>query len=66
MIHTYAIIIAATLITIRYSILLPHCLTGDETGVLRTGNDVAVETSWTGMPPAIAIAADVRLDIAHG
>ena len=29
-IHTYAIIIAATLSTIRYSIVLSHCLTGDE------------------------------------
>jgi len=29
-IPTNAIIIAATLITIRYSIVLSHCLTGDE------------------------------------
>ena len=36
-IHTYAIIIAATLNTIRYSIVLSHCLTGDETGVSALG-----------------------------
>ena len=37
MIHVYAIIIAATLNTIRYSIVLSHCLTGDETGVSAFG-----------------------------
>ena len=36
-IHTYAIMIAATLNTIRYSIVLSHCLTGDETGVSALG-----------------------------
>jgi len=37
MIHTYAIIIAATLNTIRYSISLSHCLTSDETDVSASG-----------------------------
>jgi hypothetical protein len=37
MIHVYAIIIAATLNTIRYSIVLSHCVTGDETGVSALG-----------------------------
>src|SRR5262245_34006905 len=37
MIHTNVIISAATLNTIRYSILLSHCLTDDETGVSALG-----------------------------
>jgi len=65
MIHAYAIIIAATLNTIRYSISLSHCLTRDETGSLRFGYDVAVDAPEIGMAPAIAIAARVRLTIAH-
>jgi len=37
MIHTYAIIIRATLNTIRVSISLAHCLTDDETEVFALG-----------------------------
>ena len=64
MIHTNAIIIAATLNTIRYSISLFHCLTGDETGSVGFGYD-AVDAHGTGMPPPIAIAARVRLSVAY-
>ena len=37
MIQTKLVIIATTLNTIRYSIVLSHCLTGDETGVSALG-----------------------------
>ena len=65
MIQTKLVIIATTLNTIRYSILLFHCLTGDENRSLRFKYDIAVDAPRTGMPPAIAIAARVRLSIAH-
>ena len=65
MIQTKLVIIATTLNTIRYSISLFHCLTGDEIGVSASGEQRAVNTPRTGMPPAIAIAARVRLNMAQ-
>ena len=56
-IQTYAIIIAATLNTIRHSAVLSHCLTGDETGASAFIWFVALEIPRTRMAPAIAIAA---------
>jgi hypothetical protein len=50
MIHTYAIIIAATLNTIRYSISLFHCLTGDETGVAASGTTSRLTHPGQGCP----------------
>ena len=50
MIHTYAIIIAATLNTIRYSISLFHCLTGDETGVSASGTASRLTHPGQGCP----------------
>jgi len=50
MIHTYAIIIAATLNTIRYSICYLTCLTGDETGVFALGSMSGLTHPGQGCP----------------
>ena len=50
MIHTYIIIIAATLNTISISILLSYCLTDDETGVSEPGAMLGLTHPGQGWP----------------
>jgi hypothetical protein len=57
-IQTYPAIIAATLITIRYSIFT--AVIGTHRSVA-FGSSIAVDPAWTWMPPAIAIAAGAEL-----
>ena len=53
-IQKYAIIIAATPRTIRYSMHLPRCFGRNRKLSFRL--DLAFTEAWTGMAPAIAIA----------
>src|SRR5262245_3077189 len=50
MIHTYIIIIAATLNTIMVSILSSHCLTDDKTGVSAPGTMSGLTQPGQGCP----------------
>ena len=65
-IQTYVIMIAATLNTISYSMVLAHFSRGNEIGTLRVRLHIPMDATWTRMAPAIAIAAGDCFSFAHG
>jgi hypothetical protein len=66
MIQTKLVIIATTLNTIRYSMLLAHSSKGNEKWTLPFQFHIAMAPAGTGMAPAIAVAAGDRFSFVHG